>query len=61
MGIGSILKAKKCILVAWGAKKSPIVFKALTSEVSSEVPATYLQNHANSVFVVDKELADAFP
>jgi len=54
MGIGTIRSAKKIILLAWGEKKSEIVKQAVEGKISDEVPATYLQKHHNTVFVVDK-------
>jgi len=54
MGVGTIRSAKKIILLAWGEKKSEIVKQAVESKISDEVPATYLQKHDNTVFVVDK-------
>jgi glucosamine-6-phosphate deaminase len=43
MGIGTIFKAKEIILMAWNRKKASIIKKAVEGEISSEVPATYLQ------------------
>ena len=57
MGIGTILKAREIILVAWNAKKADIVKKAVEGEISSDVPATYLQLADNIEFVLDKDAA----
>jgi glucosamine-6-phosphate deaminase len=57
MGIGTIRKAKRIVLLAWGQNKSEIVRETIEGEVSSEVPATYLQEHSNTTFVLDKEAA----
>lgn len=54
MGVGSIFKAKKIYLLAWGENKSHIVSKAVEGPVSWKVPATFLQNHGATVFVVDR-------
>src|SRR5690606_34648015 len=43
MGVSTIAKAKKIILLAWGENKAEIVQKALENEITSDVPATYLQ------------------
>ncbi|MGN6640605.1 MAG: glucosamine-6-phosphate deaminase, partial [Mucilaginibacter sp.] len=43
MGIGTIFKAREIILMAWSAKKAPIIKKAVEGEISGDVPATYLQ------------------
>ena len=55
MGIGTIKKAKRIVLLAWGENKAAIIKETIEGEVSSHVPATYLQSHANTTFVLDKE------
>ena len=57
MGIGTIRKAKRIVLLAWGQNKSEIVRDTIEGEISPEVPATYLQEHSNATFVLDKEAA----
>ncbi len=54
MGVGTIMTAKRVILMAWGDKKSDIVKRAVEGEVSDSVPATYLQEHKNAIFVLDE-------
>ncbi|MFT6747726.1 MAG: glucosamine-6-phosphate deaminase [Glaciecola sp.] len=53
MGVGTISKAKRIFLMAWGDKKASIVAKAVEGEDSWQVPATYLQNHPETSFVID--------
>lgn len=57
MGIGTIFKAREIILMAWSGKKAPIIKKAVEGEISSEVPATYLQLSDNVEFVLDADAA----
>jgi len=57
MGIGTILKAKRIVLLGWGSNKASIVKETVEGAVSSEVPATYLQNHNNTTFVLDNQAA----
>lgn len=57
MGIGTIFKAREIILMAWNQKKAEIVKKAVEGEISSEVPATYLQLSDNVEFVLDTDAA----
>lgn len=57
MGVGTIFKSKKIYLLAWGEKKSEIVAKAIEGKISSLIPATFLQNHPQAVFVIDKSAA----
>jgi glucosamine-6-phosphate deaminase len=45
MGIGTILKAKKIILMAWGTAKAPAIKKAVEEDDTEHVPASLLQNH----------------
>lgn len=53
MGVGTIFKAKRVILMAWGEGKAPIVKKALEEGQSDSVPASYLQRHSDVQFVLD--------
>lgn len=53
MGVGTIFKAREIILMAWSAKKAPIVRKAVEGEISGEVPATFLQLSDHVEFVLD--------
>ncbi|MDB5022396.1 MAG: nagB 3 [Mucilaginibacter sp.] len=57
MGIGTIFKARKIILMAFNSKKAAIVQKAIEGEISSDVPATYLQLGENVEFVLDQDAA----
>jgi glucosamine-6-phosphate isomerase len=57
MGIGTIFKAREIILMAWNQKKAEIVKKAVEGELSSEVPATYLQLSDHVEFVLDVDAA----
>lgn len=57
MGIGTIFKAREIILMAWNKKKASIIKKAVEGEISSEVPATYLQLSENVEFILDKDAA----
>jgi glucosamine-6-phosphate deaminase len=57
MGIGSIRKAKRIVLMAWGSNKASVIKETIEGEVSSEVPATYLQHHSNTTFVLDEGAA----
>lgn len=57
MGIGTILKAKKIILLAWGPAKAPVVQKATEDHMSEQVPASLLQHHGDCQFVLDEAAA----
>ncbi len=58
MGIGSIMKAKKIILLAWGQTKAAVVQKAVEDHVTEQIPASQLQLHNDCTFVLD-EMASA--
>ncbi|MCW5520818.1 glucosamine-6-phosphate deaminase [Aureitalea sp. L0-47] len=57
MGIASVRKAKRIVLLAWGQHKAEIIKETIEGEITSEVPATYLQRHNNTTFVLDHEAA----
>jgi glucosamine-6-phosphate deaminase len=57
MGVGTIHKAKKVYLMAWGEGKAGIIRKTVEGPISDLVPATFLQEHANTVFVLDDAAA----
>ncbi len=59
MGIGTIFKAKEIILMAWNEKKAAIVKKAVEGELSSDVPATYLQLSQSVEFILDQDAASS--
>ncbi|MCF6222511.1 MAG: glucosamine-6-phosphate deaminase [Flavobacteriaceae bacterium] len=54
MGISTIRKAKRIVLMAWGINKASVIKETIEGEISSEVPATYLQLHDNVTFVLDE-------
>ncbi len=53
MGIATVQSAKRIVLLGWGQNKADIIKKTVEGEISSEVPATYLQEHGNCTFVLD--------
>jgi glucosamine-6-phosphate deaminase len=57
MGVGTILKAKRIVLLAWGERKAGIVKQAVEGPVTEFVPASYLQGHHNVEFVLDESCA----
>ncbi len=60
MGIGTIMKAKKILLVVNGKAKSNILFEALNGPITPEVPASILQLHKNLYVVADEEALSKF-
>ena len=53
MGIGTIMKAKKILVVANGEGKADIVRRAFFGPVTPEVPASILQFHPDVTVIVD--------
>ncbi len=54
MGIGSIMKAKRVILMAWGESKADIVEKTVEGVQNDKVPATFLQDHHCTTIILDE-------
>lgn len=57
LGINKIIQAKRIILLAWGEHKANIIAKAAEGIVTEETPASYLQTHNNTSFILDEEAA----
>lgn len=53
MGVASILSAKRVVLLAWGERKAPVISSAVEGTVTEHNPASYLQTHPNTLFVID--------
>ena len=54
MGIGTIMKARKILLVVSGADKAQILHDILCGPVTPEVPASILQLHSDVIVVADE-------
>ncbi len=59
MGVRTILEARRVILMAWGQHKAEIVRAAVEGPVTPQVTASFLQEHENVHFVVDRAAAGA--
>jgi glucosamine-6-phosphate deaminase len=57
MGIGTILEARKIILLAAGAAKSAAVAKSIEGPIASAVSASALQLHPDVTFIIDDAAA----
>ena len=53
MGIATLSLAKRIVLLGWGQHKAQIIKETIEGEMSSHIPATYLQKHSNTTFVLD--------
>ena len=59
MGVGTIMAAKRIILMAWGEGKSEVIHYAVEGKIRESVPATFLQNHDNCNFILDHAAASS--
>jgi len=57
MGIGTILEARHCLLVADGAAKADAVARMVEGPLTAMVPASALQMHARATVIVDEAAA----
>lgn len=57
LGVEKILQAKRIVLLAWGEKKATVVKAAIEGPVDETLPASYLQTHLNTLFVIDNGAA----
>jgi glucosamine-6-phosphate deaminase len=57
MGIGTILRARRLLLLATGPEKASIVARALEGPVRTDVPASLLQLHPDLTVVLDRAAA----
>lgn len=53
LGMSNILKAKKIFVTAWGDEKADIIQKMVEGNISEDIPATFLQTHADATVVID--------
>jgi len=53
MGVGTILEARKIVIIALGEHKAKIVRRAVEEPISEEVTASFLQAHRNVTFALD--------
>lgn len=57
MGLASILKAKRIILLSFGEKKKEAIHQLMNNQVTKDIPSTILHAHPNVEVYVDDEAA----
>ncbi|HZO20394.1 MAG TPA: glucosamine-6-phosphate deaminase [Gemmatimonadaceae bacterium] len=57
MGVATILEAREILILATGEHKAGIVRRAVEGDVDVEVAATFLQQHPNTTFYIDRASA----
>lgn len=55
MGIGSILRAKRIILLASGVSKHRVVTELLSGGINTDIPASMLKLHSEVILICDKD------
>jgi glucosamine-6-phosphate deaminase len=58
MGLGTMFKARKVFLLAWGEGKAPIIKEIVEGEKTDQVPASILQEHEDATIILDEASAD---
>ncbi len=57
MGVGTILDARRIVLMAFGEGKASIIHRAVEEEMTRTVAASFLQEHPNCEVVLDRPAA----
>jgi glucosamine-6-phosphate deaminase len=57
MGLSTILKSKKIVLLAFGVSKAEIIRSSIEEKITERIPASLLQEHDNCVFHLDQASA----
>jgi glucosamine-6-phosphate deaminase len=58
MGVGTILDARKIVLMAFGEHKAKIVPRAVEGPITDAVAASFLQQHPDATFLLDRAAAE---
>src|SRR5690606_22180959 len=57
MGVGTILDARQCLLLVTGENKAAAVRSAIEGPVTSQITASALQLHRDTIAVLDESAA----
>ncbi|MCP2240693.1 glucosamine-6-phosphate deaminase [Thermoanaerobacterium thermosaccharolyticum] len=57
MGLGTIMKAKKILLLASGKNKAKAIKETLNGYLTTDVPSTVLSLHPDATIIIDKDAA----
>lgn len=57
MGFAEIMGAKTVVLAASGKSKAQAVKDTIEGDIDESIPASYLRNHDNFIFIIDEEAA----
>jgi glucosamine-6-phosphate deaminase len=59
MGVGTILDARRIVLLAWGESKAGVIAGAVEGPPTDALPASFLQGHPQVRFLIDRTAAAA--
>jgi glucosamine-6-phosphate deaminase len=54
MGVGTIMEARKLLMIAAGAEKADVVRQFVEGPITAEIPASMLQLHPRAVVLLDE-------
>ena len=57
MGLGTIMEARTCLLLAFGKKKARPIAQTIEGSITAMVPASILQLHQRAIVLLDEEAA----
>lgn len=57
MGVGTILDARRIVLLAWGEAKAGVIAQAVENAPTDAIPASFLQGHPDVRFLIDRAAA----
>ncbi|MCO6457695.1 MAG: glucosamine-6-phosphate deaminase [Pirellulaceae bacterium] len=61
MGLGTILEARRILLMAMGEHKAAVIRETVLGPITDRVPASYLQDHADTTVLLDPAAAQHLP
>jgi glucosamine-6-phosphate deaminase len=57
MGLGTIMEARQCVMLAFGSKKARAVAATVEGPMTANVPASILQIHPSAKVILDQGAA----
>ena len=57
MGVATILRARRILLIAFGESKAPVVARAVEGPITETVAASFLQEHPDATLMLDASAA----
>ena len=57
MGVGTIMEAKRLLLMACGTTKTDAIKNTVEGPIMAKFPATIVQMHQNATILIDREAA----